>query len=121
MAKHNILGERGEDIAVDYLQQKGYLILFRNWRYKHYEIDIIATDKGTLVIVEVKTRSTSAFGEPEFFVDLKKQNRLIEATEAFIEQTNYYGETRFDVVAITLNKGSEPTVNHIIDAFIPLG
>ena len=55
MAYHNELGKWGEDVAVSYLQQLGYVILHRDWDYHHRDLDIVAIDNGTLVIVEVKT------------------------------------------------------------------
>ena len=70
MAKHNDLGKMGEDLAVQYLTDKGYEILERNWRNKHKEIDIIAKDGETLVIVEVKTRQSDDHGEPDLAVTI---------------------------------------------------
>ena len=62
MALHNELGKKGERLAIDYLIKKGYAILDENWRFQKAEVDIIAQIKDTLVAVEVKTRSTSDFG-----------------------------------------------------------
>ena len=72
-------GLYGEDLATSLLLQKGYRILERNWRCGHLEVDIIAENDEYLVIVEVKTRKSSAFGSPEFFVDMQKQRHLIRA------------------------------------------
>ena len=69
-------GREGERIAVDYLTEKGYRILRRNYRFGRGEIDIIAQDGTELVFVEVKTRRTSAFGEPEEAVTPKKQSQI---------------------------------------------
>ena len=119
MASHNDLGKRGEDIAKDYLENKEYKILKLNWRHKRAEIDIIAKHSGTLVFVEVKTRSSVDFGHPEEFVDWKKEKQFEFASLAFIEQSKHEGEIRFDIVAITFESKNSYTVNHIEDAFWP--
>jgi putative endonuclease len=66
MAEHNELGEKGEELARNFLRKKGYKIIERNWRFGKDEIDIIAIDNDYLVIVEVKTRRSNYFAEPEF-------------------------------------------------------
>ena len=65
MAKHNDLGKAGENAAVAYLEQKGYLIRNRNWRKGHFELDIVAAKDNELIVIEVKTRSNTLFAEPE--------------------------------------------------------
>lgn len=64
MAKHNDLGKAGENAAVAYLEQKGYLIRNRNWRKGHFELDIVAAKDNELIVIEVKTRSNTLFAEP---------------------------------------------------------
>ena len=120
MAEHNELGKKGEEHAKNYLQQKGFSILHTNWRFGKDEIDIIAIDKekNQLVIVEVKTRMSDYFGEPEIAVTKAKQKFLIRATEVFIMQKNIEQETRFDVIAITVVSGKFK-LNHIENAFYP--
>jgi putative endonuclease len=76
MASHNELGKRGEEIAKEYLENKGYQILKMNWRHKRAEIDLIARHEKTLIFIEVKTRSSVDFGHPEEFVDWKKEKHL---------------------------------------------
>ena len=73
MALHNNLGRLGENIAKDFLKQKGFIIIALNWRHLHYEIDIIARHQNILVFVEVKTRSTFKYGFPDESIDLKKK------------------------------------------------
>lgn len=75
MAKHNDLGKAGENAAVAYLEQKGYLIRNRNWRKGHFELDIVAAKDNELIVIEVKTRSNTLFAEPEDAVDLPKIRR----------------------------------------------
>ena len=74
MAVHNDLGEKGEEMAVLFLQKHGYEILERNWRYKKAEVDVIAQKKEVLAVIEVKTRSSNYFGNPQDFVNQKKFN-----------------------------------------------
>ena len=119
MAKHNELGKLGEEIAVNYLIGKGYEILERNWRNRHKEIDIIAKDGEELVIVEVKTRQSDDYGEPFIAVSRQKQTRLIYAANAYIFQCNLDCNTRFDIISIVYNDGSNPSIEHIEDAFLP--
>lgn len=118
MAKHNILGKKGEDIAARFLAGKGYRIIERNWRTGRDEIDIIAYDGDTLVIVEVKTRSTGFFGEPEEAVTDRKQKFLVRAAEEFVIQKEIDSEIRFDIISIILENGKE-TIKHIEEAFYP--
>lgn len=112
------LGKNGEQEAVKFLEKKGLTIIEINWRTGKLEIDIIAKDKEELVIVEVKTRGTNAFGEPEFFVDKRKQKNLVKAANAYIQKVDFSGETRFDVIAIT-EHNSQLMVKHIPNAFAP--
>ncbi len=118
MAEHNELGTFGEKAAENFLKEKGYEILATNWRFGSDEIDIIARHNGFLVIVEVKTRSTNAFGEPEVAVTKQKQKFLIRATQNYIQQKNIDEETRFDIIAI-ISKNGKNTIHHIEDAFYP--
>lgn len=112
-------GQKGEDIAVRYLQQKGYRILHRNWHFGHKELDIVAELDQLLVVVEVKTRTDDYWQLPYEAVSLKKQRAIIEAADAYVSRFNIDREVRFDIVAVVL-KGSDATVEHIEDAFYPI-
>ena len=118
MAEHNELGKLGEDLAVQYLTDKGYEILERNWRNIHKEIDIIAKDGDDLVIVEVKARQTDEYGEPDIAVTKRKQRMLIAAANAYITRKGLDVETRFDIISIIYIDGN-PVIEHIEDAFLP--
>jgi putative endonuclease len=118
MAKHNELGKRGEELATQYLTEKGYEILERNWRNIHKEIDIIAKDGECLVIVEVKTRQTDEYGDPDIAVTRQKQWRLISAANAYVFQNKLDIDTRFDIISIVFHD-DEPIIEHIEDAFLP--
>ena len=119
MADHNILGTRGEKLAVELLTKKGYSILAENWRSGKNELDIIARIGETAVFVEVKTRSTAFFGDPSEAVSIAKQKRIIQAANDYLEQHELDLEARFDVISIVAS-GGEPILDHMEDAFYPL-
>ena len=81
MARHNELGKRGEDAAVNYLIEKGYQILRRNYRYLKAEVDIIAKKDDVIIGVEVKTRTSNYFGNPQDFINQKKIQLLTMALD----------------------------------------
>lgn len=118
MAKHIELGKKGEKLARRFLEEKGYNIIETNWRHEKDEIDIVAQENDELVIVEVKTRSTGFFGDPEESVGPQKEAFIIRATEAYLEEMGLDIDTRFDIISIILNK-TEKKITHIIDAFYP--
>ena len=118
MARHNELGKLGEELAAQFLTDKGYEILERNWRNKHKEIDIVAKDGNELVIVEVKTRQSDEHGNPDIAVTYQKQTRLIYAANAYIFSHNLDINTRFDIISIVFDDG-KPIIEHIEDAFLP--
>ena len=116
MADHNELGDKGEDLAVNFLEQKGYEVLDRNWRWGRYEVDIVAQHMDIMVVAEVKTRQSNYFGEPEAFVSRAQQERLVESANGYIEKHGLDLEVRFDIISIIYNS-RERTVHHIEDAF----
>jgi len=118
MAQHNELGKAGEELALKHLRKSGYTILAVNWYYGHEEIDIIAKDGETLVVVEVKTRAGTDFGEPEFAVNRRKQKSIVRVADAYIQENDLDVETRFDVISVVINK-NETQLHHIEDAFYP--
>jgi putative endonuclease len=118
MAQHNETGDLGEELAAQYLSKNGYEIVATNWRYKKAEIDIIAEKDNLIVIVEVKTRSTNQFGDPEVFVTMSKQRLIVKAAHAYIVENDIEKEARFDIISVLL-KGSAHEINHIEEAFYP--
>ncbi|MEI6086595.1 MAG: YraN family protein [Bacteroidota bacterium] len=100
-------GDHGEQIASDYLLEKGYQILDRNWRHHHLEVDIIASKEDLLHIIEVKTRHSLRFGRPEESITRDKMTFLKNAAEAYQFQHPYWKYLQFDVIAITMI-GQEP-------------
>lgn len=118
MAKHNILGRNGESLAAEYLKNKGYTVLDRNWRSGHKELDLVVRNESTLVVVEVKTRSGIRFGNPEDAVNGRKIYRTVMAADAYIRSKCLDMNVRFDIVTI-IDNGGQVTVEHIEDAFFP--
>ena len=104
MALHNQLGRTGEDLAALYLTERGYVILHRNWRYSHYEIDIIALKNNVLHFVEVKMRTSKIYGLPEDGVTKKKFQRLLNAADEFLHQHPQYRHVQYDILAIQQSK-----------------
>ncbi|WP_442589912.1 YraN family protein [Pedobacter sp. AW31-3R] len=119
MATHHELGKYGELMAQTYLIEKGYTILEKNWKYGRAEIDLIAFHDRQLIFVEVKTRRSTAHGEPEDFVNWKKESQIALASSVYIERKNHQGEVRFDIVAIVFENKHLYKINHIEDAFWP--
>ena len=116
MARHNDLGKIGEDRAVAYLQQHGYLVLERNWRVRRLEVDIICMKSGLLIIVEVKTRNTIDI-RPEELVNYKKRNHLRRAANAYIKAKNIQAEVRFDLILICEEKQEMEHIKEAIQIF----
>lgn len=116
MSEHNDVGREGEDVAANFLLQKGYRIVARNWHYGPKEIDIVAREGDTMVFVEVKTRSTLAFELPQEAVTKKKMKNLVEAADAYLIQHNIGLESRFDIVAV-LNGNPPKVIEHLEGAW----
>lgn len=109
-------GRFGENLAAGYLRSLGYFIMERNWRCQQKEIDLIASHGETAIFVEVKFRTGKQYGEAEEFVDQRKMNFMIDAADQWLEKTQWEGDLRFDIVAITAG-GSKYQIEHIPDAF----
>lgn len=118
MAYHNDFGVQGEDIAIDYLRSKGYVILDRNWRSGHKEIDIVARKDDIVVFVEVKARANAFYGKPEDAVTRRKMHLLVLAADAYLRYNAIDLEVRFDVITITGTAG-KPYIRHYERAFRP--
>lgn len=116
MALHNELGKRGEELAEAYLVQNNYQIIQRNAIYGRNEIDIIASNSEYIVFVEVKTRSSAYWGNPEEAVSATKIKRIVAAADSYLNEKNINKPARFDVIAVVINKGSIG-IEHIEDAF----
>lgn len=115
MYKNHLIGQNGEQWAVDFLTSKGYTILEKNFRYKKAEIDIIARKGKLIIFVEVKTRTSLAFGEPEEAVSKNKIRLILAGAEVYVKQIGWFQDIRFDIIAI--HSQSQPQILHIEDAF----
>jgi len=112
------LGAQGEDIAAAFLKGQKYAIVERNYRCKAGELDIVAREGKTLVFVEVKTRSNTAFGPPQASVTPFKQRQISKAALTWLAQKKLHGtNARFDVIAIILRQHEVPAIEHIKNAF----
>jgi putative endonuclease len=118
MGKTQIIGNRGERIAQQYLEKKGYEIIARNWRAKTGEIDLIARHGRALVFVEVKFRSSTAYGQPEDTVTASKQRKLLLTTEYYCLKNNVDAPWRIDVVAIAPRPDGTDEILHFENAIM---
>jgi len=111
------IGRQGETLAAEYLQQQGYEILQRNYRWAHGEIDIIASKHDTLIFVEVKAAQQAEFGSPASWVDERKQKQIGKAAQHYLFEHEIQNvDCRFDVIALTAVRG-EWQIEHIESAF----
>ncbi|OAD46360.1 YraN family protein [Polaribacter atrinae] len=117
MAEHNELGKKGEKLAIDFLLKNGYKILETNYRYLKAEVDIIAQKGEILAAVEVKTRSSDYFEEPQDAVKAKKIKLLVSAIDYYVVEKDLDVEVRFDIIAIIHHK-KETKIEHLEDAFL---
>ncbi len=121
MARHNDLGRKGEAMAVRFLRRKHFEILETNWRRGRGEIDIIARDGDVLVFVEVKTRTGNHFAQPEHFVSPLKMKHIAVMAAMYVEEMEFEGELRFDVIGIWREAQDLHTLHlrYFADAFFP--
>lgn len=117
MALQHEIGQKGEELATEFLINNGYEILAKNWRYSRAEIDIIAKKLDVLIFVEVKARSYDFYGQPEDFVTSKKQQLMSTAASAYMHKNDHDWEIRFDVISILFNSQSSYKITHFEDAF----
>lgn len=109
-------GRRGEILAKEHLERKGYKILHQNWRAGQKEVDLIAEKNGLLVFVEVKTRAYAGVLEPARAVGRSKQKLILSAATVYMERFKCDNEVRFDIITILTGKNNIE-INHIEDAY----
>ena len=102
MNNNKATGDKGEEIAAVYLVKNGYQIVERNWRFRHWEVDIIATKGRLLRFIEVKTRKSLRYGQPEESITRDKMSNLKNVAEEYQYQHPQWKYIQFDVLAITL-------------------
>lgn len=118
MALHNELGAQGEKMAIEWLRGKGYEILHVNWKYSHYEIDIIARRNNILHIIEVKSRKYFPGAFPEQSVTRKKFRHLQRAADQFLFLNPGYKWIQYDILAITIHKNKAEEYFLIEDIYL---
>jgi putative endonuclease len=101
------LGRQGEDLAAAQLCKQGYVIYERNYRCPRGEIDIVARDGACLVFVEVRTRRGREYGSPEESITPAKQAKLIELAQTYVQENNWEGDWRIDVVAVEMSRAGK--------------
>lgn len=112
------LGQRGEQLAAEYIQQQGYRLAEQNYRCRLGEIDLIAWDGRTLVFIEVKTKRHMQFGVPQSMVTRAKQQKIVRVAMVYVQERHLRDMSlRFDVIAITALAGITPEILHIPAAF----
>ena len=117
MAQHNDLGKYGEDLAIEYLLSNGYEILERNWFFQKAEVDVIARKENILAVVEVKTRSSIAFGLPQDFINPKKIQLLVKAVNEYVVSNDLDVNVRFDIISVC-KEYQGFNLEHLTDAFL---
>lgn len=108
-------GNYGERLAAAHLEQKGFAILEKNYRYKRAEIDIIAQKGNLLLFVEVKARTHNDYGFPEEAVDDRKAAMIMMAADQYIHEKQWQFDIRFDIISISLRENG--AVHHFEDVF----
>ena len=117
MADHNEFGKLAEELAEQFLVQKNYKILAKNYRYQKAEIDIIAQFENQIIIVEVKARATDAFMLPQEAINKKKIRLIVSAANYFLEDNNIDLEARFDAITVLPNDLGKLEITHLENAF----
>jgi len=112
-------GKLAEDIAFQYLLKLNHTILETNWSGKKAELDIISQKDGTLIFTEVKSRKDEQFGDPATMVTKRKQKLLVSAATSYMDQVNYDGDFRFDIITITGYELNSCNLEYYEDAFFP--
>lgn len=120
MAAHNDIGKLGEDLAVKFLEEEGFVIYDRNYNYLNTEVDIVAMIENELHFVEVKTRSNTQFNHPEEAVDEKKRMNIQKAAKFYLLERQFVTiPAVFDVIAVALDNPDKPEITHFEDAWRP--
>lgn len=114
MAAKDDLGRRGEELAAQFLLAAGYTIVDRNWRCARGEIDLVAREGNDTVFVEVKTRTSTAFGHPFEAITARKLARLRRLAMAWCDAHPYRrGLLRIDAIAVIAGAGAAPSIEHL--------
>lgn len=120
MAEHLETGRLGEDLAVKFLEANGFVIFDRNYNFEKSEVDIVAFIPDELHFIEVKTRSNTAFAQPESAVNAEKQKHMVKVANFYLyERQMVTVPVVFDVIAVGLDDPENPEIQHFEDVFRP--
>ena len=117
MARHNTLGQIGEDLAAEYLIKNGYIVRERNWHINKLEIDIVAEKGNRIIIVEVKTRALNTIVNPLDAVTPVKIRHMVNAANAYVRYNRLPHEVQFDIITVVGDNRENAQITHISDAF----
>jgi putative endonuclease len=117
MAAHNEFGKEGEQLAAEWLEQQGFQLISRNWKFARYEVDIIACRDEVLHFIEVKSRHDDLFGKPEDWVGRKKGSHLLSAGEAFQYKYPKWEQVQYDILSILLTSDGKRDFFFIEDVY----
>ena len=111
-------GQKGEKLAASFLRKKGYSIRDKGWRWRRYELDIIAEKQNMVIFVEVKTRKSEKYGAPETAVNSKKKKHIAQAARWYIKQKSLSRKLiRFDIISVIIDDDGQTEVRHLENAF----
>jgi putative endonuclease len=117
-AGHLALGRKGENLAARYLESRGLVVLSRNWRCPDGELDLVLTDGRTLIVCEVKTRTSTEFGTPAEAVSHEKAQRVRRLAHRWLNTYRVgWCELRFDIVSVLWPAGHIPRIDHLVGVF----
>jgi putative endonuclease len=117
MAAHHDFGKAGEQMAAEWLEQRGFRLITRNWKFARYEVDIIASRQEVLHFIEVKSRHDDQFGKPEDWVDRKKGSHLLSAGEAFQNKYPQWKLVQYDILSILVTANGKQDIFFIEDVY----
>jgi putative endonuclease len=117
MAAHNEFGKAGEKMAAEWLEQRGFQLISRNWKSARYEVDIIACRQGVLHFIEVKSRHDDQFGKPEDWVNRKKGSHLLAAGAAYLDKYPIWNWVQYDILSILLTADGKRDFFFIEDVY----
>jgi putative endonuclease len=117
MAAHNEFGKAGEQMALQWLVERGFQLISKNWKFARYELDIVASREGVLHFIEVKSRHDDLFGKPEDWVSWKKGKHMLSAGAAFQEKRPEWTLIQYDILAILLTPDGKRDIFFIEDVY----
>ena len=117
MTAHHEFGKAGEQMAAEWLELHGFHLVFRNWKFARYEVDIIASRAGIIHFIEVKSRHDDLFGKPKDWVNHKKGRHLLSAGEGFQHQYPEWTQIQYDIVSILLTPDGKLDLFFIEDVY----